>query len=472
MNIFDPNSLLTTSQKQMLIDCSNISFQFKQFDCLDKILTDLGVDVIIEPGFKTRQIPSNLDAAINYWREETIRLEKLVHDEESEVSKQNYLSALENLRNLQNSIEKWKLMPLRGLYDPKSNVIRLYPEEMRAEYNGSRMDELLISTLAHETMHAFFNRPGHKSFPYIIFVEEPLAEFGMLLFLNETRVIDYNWAYNDVKNKKTCYSYGALLMDQYILEGQPSVTRQYLENYKIKLNKHTMPSITQNGGIFMPQKSTPIVINGNPIALNWQNIFNYPPCYFYDVKTKTLGLDGDWDVFPFRNRQLGMLFDVSLHSHIDDNNGIQSIYLGDHFSIKRAYHRSFLSEYSVVVSPANKDFYASSGIPLFRKNNKPVLDECGNGLYRISRGGKWGVIDAQLNLIVPIKYGFVWSYDQNGLIMVCNYDVSPYQYGLVNMQGTLQVPVIYEHITENNDGTYTVKQHGQEFVIDKNGSRI
>ena len=94
------------------------------------------------------------------------------------------------------------------------------------------MGELLVSTLAHEAMHAYFNRPGHETFPYIYYVEEPLAEFGMLLYLHETKSKFYKWAYDDVKSKTTCYKYGANLMDQCLYEGTPSLTRDYLEAYR------------------------------------------------------------------------------------------------------------------------------------------------------------------------------------------------------------------------------------------------
>ena len=33
-------------------------------------------------------------------------------------------------------------MPLRGLYDPKKNHIKLFPEELQQEYGGQKMDEL------------------------------------------------------------------------------------------------------------------------------------------------------------------------------------------------------------------------------------------------------------------------------------------------------------------------------------------
>ena len=66
---------------------------------------------------------------------------------------------------------------------------------MKDEYGGQTMKELLASTLAHEAMHAYFDRQGHDRFPYVIRVEEPLAEFGMLLYLHETKQRHYfHWA--------------------------------------------------------------------------------------------------------------------------------------------------------------------------------------------------------------------------------------------------------------------------------------
>lgn len=84
------------------------------------------------------------------------------------------------------------------------------------------------------------------------------------------------------------------------------------------------------------------------------------------------------------------------------------------------------------------------------------------------RNGKWGIIDSSLNQIVAYKYDCIWWFDGNELAIV-NLD---HLYGLVNKQGVEQVPVIYDDIDRNDDGTYTVKQNGQEFRIDKFGNRI
>jgi hypothetical protein len=127
-----------------------------------------------------------------------------------------------------------------------------------------------------------------------------------------------------------------------------------------------------------------------------------------------------------------------------------------------------LSEYPIMLSPTNKFHTIEKGVLFFKQDNTPVLHECGDGLYKIRRNGKWGVIDTQLNQIVPCKYDFVWRFDKNDLLEVRNNSRN----GLVNKNGEEQVPVIYDDISKNDDGTYTVKQNGEEFKIDKFGNKV
>jgi hypothetical protein len=187
--------------------CTLLPFEFGDYDSLMDLLDRLGVDIHIEPGIKYHSLPPRLAEA---WDKKEVEL--------------------------------WEAMLLRGEYISEDNVIKLYPEEMYSEYNGERMDELLISTLAHETMHAYFNRDdSRKKIPKVIPVEEPMAEFGMLLYLYETKLVShYTWARADVAAKKTCYRYGCGLMLQHLLEADAgntdqTPTRKDLESYKILL---------------------------------------------------------------------------------------------------------------------------------------------------------------------------------------------------------------------------------------------
>lgn len=372
------------------------------------------------------------------------------------------------------SIYFWEKMPLRGCYIPDENVIKLYPEEMHTEYGGKCMEELIVSTLAHEVMHAYFNRPGHNNYPYAVLVEEPLAEFGMLLYLKETNCVFYDWAKADVANKNTCYRYGANLMDQHLSAGQSSSLRNYLEAYKIMLPFYSAPEININNGVevvSLPngdglspsqvQIDIPVAGSSTTILPHWRDVFTYPPRYFYDAATKTLGLDGNWKVMHRGNRFIYINTDI----HILNESLIDHLYLGDNFIADDIPYE--LKGYEVSVSPNNPNFYAINGVLFGRKDNKP-LDSCGDGLYEICRNGKWGVIDDQLNQVIPNKYDSIWSFDKNDLIIV-RIDS---HLGLVNKQGIEQVPPIYDHITLNKDGYYTVKHDGREFRIDKDGNVI
>ena len=237
MNIIDDNHLLSSEECDLLQSHASKPFNMGGYTSLDDIVTKLNVDVVIEQGIPTRSVPSLLYEALRFWEDRAKCIKKEM-EETSEKQKEVLTKELFNvfgiIQFIQGNISSWSRMSLRGLYDPDMNVIKLYPKEMRQEYGGAYIDELLVSTLAHETMHAYFNRPGHK-FAYIPTVEEPLAEFGMLLYLKDTGSSYYNWAYDDVSGKHTCYKYGANLMDQYLKESSPFPTRQYLEEFKFKL---------------------------------------------------------------------------------------------------------------------------------------------------------------------------------------------------------------------------------------------
>lgn len=318
MKISDTSCLLTSTQIQLLVDSASINFPIGGYSSLDNILTALDVEVIIESGIPTRIVPDALMDAFkeltkremyirtlieryeheiedarkkydalarhigceneDYIKDDKfyeIRLHKKLREQEAlkgelkhltehieemniriKVEKEEYGKIRERIGSLdhEREMKMWSEMPLRGLYDPSRNIIKLFPDEMQTEYHGTRMDELLVSTLAHETMHAYFNRPQHKNFLYIVHVEEPLAEFGMLLYLYESQSNYYNWAYQDVSRKRTCYRYGANLMGQHLAAGTASTLRPYLEAYKIRLDYNDMPAISPaDGSIIMPK---------------------------------------------------------------------------------------------------------------------------------------------------------------------------------------------------------------------------
>ncbi len=473
MNIIDQNSLLTSGQVSLLQSCSILPFQLKDYHSLDDILTKQNVDVIIESGIVTRHVPDNLLQAQYYWREEVKRLGRLVK-EGHEESLDELREAKEKHGNLMAEVSLWRHMRLRGLYDPDRNAIILYPEAMAKEHKGSRIDELLVSTLAHETMHAYFNRPRHRNYPYVPLVEEPLSEFGMLLYLRETGSQYYQWAYKDVSNKRTYYRYGAKLMDRCLTEGKLSATRSYMEAYKIQLNPLMVPEQSSDGAIDLPAKSgnySSVNVNGNMVNPGWKDVFKDPPRHFYDATTKTLGLDGCWDFDSIRPKHNPYIYDIPwpVNMYINENE-VDNVYLGDHFY--SGERLDFFPRVPITVSPNNKYFYSINGIPFIKETNKPVLLPLGKGFYKLHRNGKCGAVDDKANQVVPCKYGNIGRPDKNDLMKVRNNDLRQRRYGLVNLQGKEQVPLIYDDIKENQDGTYEVKQGGKEFDIDKDGKTI
>ena len=469
MNIIDQNALLTSEQKDLLRENANKAYSFGGFISLDDIVTRLRVDVIIEPGSPIRSVDDYYERAIMYWRRMLEQLyEKIQEDDSLRAECRNIR---EKLERLEVERQAHSSMMLLGLYDSQRNVIKLFPEAM-AKADASKMDEYLVSTFAHEVMHAYFNRPGHDKYPYAMFVEEPLAEFGMLLYLHETHSTYYDWAHDNVSNKNCCYGYGANFMYQYL--GGDQSLRKYIEEYKIFIGEYEMLD-ELNGNVSLPVAGSFVNIGAQPISANWTPVY-IPPTYFWDEATKTLGLDGEWDADTFDT--LNHQYNFYIHSHIDidihfHNDDIQHLYLGKDFVKGRHnYHfEKLFSSVPVTVSSQHNELTSINGIPVLINNNTPVIESCGNGYYILKRNGKYSIINAQLNPITPFKYETIWSFDDNGLVMVRNRDQNGKRvYGLVNQQGVEQVPLEYEDINKKGR-RYEVKQNGEVFIIDEFGNR-
>lgn len=373
MRIIDPNKLLSDSERRLLKRYAKKIFMLGRYHSLDDILTGLNVDVIIAPDVPIRELNPYLDKAERYWKKAKDKDDSLVSS-----------IADDNIKRIEEEKEKWHSMRLRGLYDPESNQIKLFPKVMQQEYVGKRMDELLISTLAHETMHAYFNRPKHDQYPYVLFIEEPLAEFGMLLYLHETKNSHYNWAYDDVKSKNTCYRYGAAVMDEHLAEinngALDSYYRQMLETYRRKIPKYGIPEKGSNlmgNSRIVPRtyRDSSISVDNIDIRPNWHR-------HFYDDSTQTLGLDGDWNIdlimkvsefydaqniYLHHNFFLRNFFDSCLQNNCDDMDF-------DWDEHTKCMLPVLLERVSFVVSPQNRTFYSENGILYLRSTKRPISD--------------------------------------------------------------------------------------------------
>ena len=518
MNIIDDHKLLFLQQKNCLEKNSTLPFKFGGFTSIDDILTKLNVNVIIEPGVITREkLPSwgnmkqSFDEINNHWKNEIDRLDGRPRDDISEELR-NLQNIFENHRN---EMDELANLPLRGFYNPKDNNITLFPNEMETEYGGTRMEELLVSTLAHETMHAYFNRPGHDSYPYVYFVEEPLAEFGMLLYIHETEHYRnvanqyllgknqsdfYQWAYDDVKSKKTCYCYGSTLIDQCLKEGLLSPICAFLVSYKIQIDEYSA-LYPIKGEIKIPSqsitKSTFVTINGQIVNVRWRDIsnlmFDVPtnlPTYFWDDNTHTLGLNGDWtsnnyDLERFYYKREKM---IDRHGFITSRlfkkweNDIElNLYLGDCFNIdNHIIHLFDLKLYghnSVIVDRLNP-FCKIDNNGMARYNNGsllPIYRKCGKDFYKIRKCGKWGIVKDTGEVFISCKYDYIDSFEDNGLCKVGNSDDNGFHYGFVNEQGIEQIPVIYEdwccYYPDSfyfENGVAVAKKDGRYGIINEN----
>ena len=389
MNVIDEKTLLTPAQKSLLKQCARKPFMLGNFVSLDDIVTKLKVDVYIEPGKPTRSVDDYYDKAIEHWRKVYKKLYEMSREDES--LRDECQKAEVKLWKLNVERKAHAAMRLLGLYDSQKNIIKLFPEVM-ADADASKMDEYLVSTLAHEVMHAYFNRPGHEQFPYAMFVEEPLAEFGMLLYLWRTHSPYYDWAHENVRSKKCCYRFGAAIMDQYF-DGDKSYGK-YLEEYKVPVGEYDLLS---NGRISMPMESDPVNVNSQGVGGKWTPVFSVPPTYFWDDATKTLGLNGDWrGIRDFIHR-----INIS-QRYLRD---IQHLYLGKDFVTTHLFNHvvplgfsyefeSLLSNVPLSISPQNKELTIIKDILVRKKDHTPLLRNCGDDLYVLMRAGKYGIIDS------------------------------------------------------------------------------
>lgn len=463
--IYIENCELLGKEKCTLL--SNISatpFMFGGLASLRAIIDDCRVDVEARKGVDNCPIPKELLDLKNYWKEKLDECRERNGDC-GEISRRYEETC--------NEISEWKKMLKLGEYISSEKKIVLYPDAMM-QCDNVHFDQLLVSTFVHETMHAYFDRDGHEMYPYIPFIEEPLAEFGMLLFLKESGHKFYDWAYDNVKNKKTCYRFGAALMDRHIKEGQNSTIRQFLEQYKVYVAERPMcPTENVDGSIIVdaPQCGKN---NANPVVVlpNWQNVFNYPPRYFYDAATNTLGLDGTWSRLDRLNirQDVDIYIDIRIDIHHHGLDMVDNIYLGEHFDCEHPYDLDEILSYGkLIISSQNAKFKAINGIPVLKSNNKPFLDSCGDDCYEVCRNGKWGAVDGDLNGVIPFKYDCIWSFNEHGFCQVEVYG----KYGLVDKQGKEIVPVLYDHINNFQNGFATMKDsHGRWGVIDCHGDIV
>ncbi len=145
MNIKDASSLLNANEVKLLKQSATLPFRLENFTSLDDLLDRLQVDVIIEPGIPVRTMPSGLEETEAYWRKkvEQLKTEIEIGKTDENGLKDELENAMINHNNIQSELKSWNQMSLLGVYVAAAKKIILYPEAMRAIYQGNFMDELL-----------------------------------------------------------------------------------------------------------------------------------------------------------------------------------------------------------------------------------------------------------------------------------------------------------------------------------------
>ena len=254
-DIEDKETLLSTDELLLLQTSLILPFYLLkgsslEYSSLEDILIRGRVRVIIDPrkpqNKDMRKIPAELDNARRYW-------EKMVDENPNDDF------ARKKLAEVLEEIDIWKRVLILGLYMPTEKIILLFPNNM----SSKEMPMLLVSTLAHEVMHAYFDRTPLDNYPYVYSIEEPMAEFGMLLYLKETYQMGYfDWAKEFVGSKKSCYRYGSALMEQCEKEGSSSQTRKDFELYKIVGSTFTFHMMSSPSPVFSGKAKRRYKING------------------------------------------------------------------------------------------------------------------------------------------------------------------------------------------------------------------
>ena len=332
-----------------------------EYSSLEDILIRGGVCVIIDPRTPKnkgmRNIPSELEGARRYWKR---RVEENPNDD----------FAKRMLDEVEEEIAKWEETIILGLYSPTEKIILLFPNNMKKVAGSKEMPMLLVSTLAHEVMHAYFDRSPLETYPYVYSVEEPMAEFGMLLYLKETYQTEYlNWAKGFVSSKKTCYRYGSALMEQCEKEGASSQTRKDFELYKIAgstFTFHLMSSVRAK-----PAKTAPSSAKR------------------YKVYDTVGDLIGDADYI----RYIPL---ITIRDYCDSNSGITYSDLNKLFNTIKCYN---VARYPGIVIPKKEvdayeaDLIAKGKKPNTRVHNSPITLASGEVIYVTTEWAKTGPKD-------------------------------------------------------------------------------
>ncbi|STD13066.1 WG repeat-containing protein [Chryseobacterium carnipullorum] len=146
----------------------------------------------------------------------------------------------------------------------------------------------------------------------------------------------------------------------------------------------------------------------------------------------------------------------------------------------------YIDKDSLVMIPFEYDFLNpfKEGVAYAKNNNKEFFITKKNvrlkgdfeavgifseGLAPVKKNGKWGFIDYQANLVIPIQYDEVDCFRPSGLCAVTKNGKS----GFINKSGAEIIPVIYDEASqEMKDQNVIVKKNNKWAVFDNSGKQL
>lgn len=103
-------------------------------------------------------------------------------------------------------------------------------------------------------------------------------------------------------------------------------------------------------------------------------------------------------------------------------------------------------------------------IPLGKYDSTAVI-EGADGLYAVEKNKKWGIVNRDGNIVLPLKYDWIMEHCDSGLIPVSRQGLC----GYANEQGKISIDLQYEYIYPFQEGYASVEKYGQKKIIDTRG---
>lgn len=270
MEIVSNSALLEAEEENMLRHYAAQPFALGGYDSLDDIVTSLEIKVVVKEGLCDNWVPDELVDASIFWQCIGDSLEDEVKGlRKYNAKKHRFWHARAEQKRIDEEINLWQEMERMGYYDAEKNQIVLFPEmvdavtaenafrgivpynntcDEKVKYNSfyrSAWAERMLTAFVRAVMHAYFSRYGHANAPYLPFIEEPLAEFGVLLYLKETHSVFYHWAYTDIKEMSTCHRYGINIMEQYKDYKKRAAIFDFFERYRDDMSLVSAESVRE-----------------------------------------------------------------------------------------------------------------------------------------------------------------------------------------------------------------------------------